>query len=273
MAAVTIEPRARLRALAGIGRMSAQSLITYRFNLVFGIVGALVQIYLLRIVWHSVYHGRGSVNGVTLDVQVAYSSLAALQSWLLNPWTLSDVPQRVRDGTIAMDLLRPVRFLPQAFASQVGSTLAMLPFAVIALPFAILVGGAVGPSSSIAFLGYVAGILTGFLVSTLANLAMSMVTFWTLEVGGILMTYRMVQQFFSGALVPLWFMPGWLHGIASALPFQSAGYTPLAIYLGRVSGGKAVELLAEQVGWIVVLCLLLRLIWSRALLRVVVQGG
>jgi viologen exporter family transport system permease protein len=270
---VAVEPRARLRALVGIGRMSAQSMITYRFNLLFGIAGALVQIYLLRVVWHSVYHGRGAVNGVTLDVQVAYSSLAALQSWLLNPWLLSDIPQRVRDGSIAMDLLRPVRFLPQAFASQVGSMLAMLPFAIVALPFAILVGGAVGPVSTTAFLGYLAGLITGFLVSALANLAMSMVTFWTLEVGGILMTYRMIQQFFSGALVPLWFMPGWLHGIASALPFQSAGYTPLAIYLGRESGGKTLELLAEQVGWIIVLWLLLRLIWSRALLRVVVQGG
>jgi ABC-type uncharacterized transport system permease subunit len=253
--------------------MSAQSLITYRFNLLFGIVGALVQIYLLRVVWHSVYHGRSAVNGVTLDVQVAYSSLAALQSWLLNPWNLSDVPQRVRDGTIALDLLRPVRFLPQAFAGQVGGMVAMLPFALVALPFAIGVGGAVGPASTTAFFGYIAGIVTGFLVAALSNLAMSMVTFWTLEVGGILLTYRMVQQFFSGALVPLWFMPGWLHGIASVLPFQSSGYTPLAIYLGRDSGGAALRSLAEQVGWIIVLWLLLRLIWSRALLRVVVQGG
>ncbi len=273
MTAVAVPRRARLRALVGIGRMSAQSLITYRFNLLFGIVSALVQIYLLRVVWHSVYHGRSTVNGITLDVQVAYSSLAAVQAWLLSPGLLWDIPQRVRDGTIAMDLLRPVRFLPQAFASQVGGVLAMLPFAVVALPFAVLVGGAVGPASTPAFFGYLLGLVTGFLISAILNLIVSMVSFWTLEIQGMLMIYRIVQQFFSGALVPLWFMPGWLHAIATVLPFQASGYTPLAIYVGRVSGGKAAQLLVEQAAWIVVLWLLLRLIWSRALRRIVVQGG
>jgi ABC-2 type transport system permease protein len=47
-----------------------------------------------------------------------------------------------------------------------------------------------------------------------------MVAFWTLEPQGIMLVYRMAGQFLSGALVPLWFMPSWLRGIAQWLPFQ-----------------------------------------------------
>ena len=113
----------------------------------------------------------------------------------------------------------------------------------------------------------------GVLVAMLCNLIVSMVTFWTLEVGGPLIVYRFGSAFLSGSLIPLWFMPGWLRASIEWLPFQAQVYTPVSIYLGQIHGREAVALVGVQVVWVVALALLLKAIWRRAYHKVVVQGG
>jgi viologen exporter family transport system permease protein len=115
-------------------------------------------------------------------------------------------------------------------------------------------------------------LLLAFGVSQLITLLMSLTSFWTMEVGGLTMAFAVVRTFMSGAVLPLWYMPGWLQIVAGALPFQASTYTPLAVYFGRPPGGLAVAL-GLQVLWIVVLGVLCVWLWSRARHRVVVQGG
>jgi ABC-2 type transport system permease protein len=266
--------RRALGRYAALGRLQARTVLAYRADYALSLLGLLLQIYLLRVVWTAVYEHRGAGGGgITLATMIAYSTLASLQNWLLDPWEFSLIPERVREGRVAADLSRPGGFLGQVVAGQVGRTVATLPFALAALPFAVLAGGARPPAGLPALAGYLAAALLGYLVTTLISVVVGLVTFWTMEVTGMFMVYRMASQFLSGTLVPLWLMPGWLHGIAGALPFQATTYTPVAIYLGQLSGWAAVRGLAVQCLWIVVLWLAGRWVWSRALHRVVVQGG
>jgi ABC-type uncharacterized transport system permease subunit len=270
--------RARLRAHLELGRLQAATVFTYRLDYVFGLIGVVLQVFLLKLVWTSVYADQGAVStpdagSISLSTQVAYSTLASVQYWLLSPWAFTSIGDRIRDGKIAVDLVRPVPFLEQTIAGQVGATFAMAPFALVTLPVAILVGGAEGPASPAAFGGYVVSLVMAYAISTLLNTLVGLVCFWTLEVQGIFMIYRMVGQFFAGALVPLWFMPDWLRGLATLLPFQATTYTPLAIYLGRVDGSRLSFSLALQALWILAILLVMRLVWSRALRLVIVQGG
>jgi ABC-type uncharacterized transport system permease subunit len=94
-----------------------------------------------------------------------------------------------------------------------------------------------------------------------------------MEISGIFLIYRMVSQFLSGALLPLWFMSRPLRLVSQVLPFQAVTYTPTAIYLGRLTGTRVLSGVALEAGWVVVLWLATRLVWSRAVHRVVVQGG
>ena len=269
---------ARTSAYLALARVNAATVLAYRTDYFVGLIGLLLQIFLLRVVWTAVYDaaGTGSVTSsggepVTLATMIAYATLASLQHWLFNPWNFSVIPQRVREGKIAIDLARPVRFLGQVVAGQVGTTAAMAPFALLALPLAVLVGGAQAPASFGAGVAYVVSLVLAYLVTVLLSSLVGLTAFWTLEVSGFFVIYRMVSQFMAGALVPLWFMPDWLRTIAELLPFQAATYTPVALYLGRDDVGW--QSLALQVLWIGVLWLALRFVWSRALHRVVVQGG
>lgn len=262
--------RAAWRTYAG---MQVRTALSYRADYLFNLVGLLLQVFLLTVVWRSVYADRSSVAGIDLPAQVAYSTFGSVQYWLFTPWTFSVVPERVRTGRIAVDLVRPLPFLGQVTAAQVGITAGMAPFAVVALPVAVLIGGAAAPASATAAVAYAVSLVLAYGISMLLASVVGMLAFWTTEVSGVFMLYRMIGQFLAGALVPLWFMPGWLAGIAHALPFQATSYTPLAIYLGRDAGARLWLDLAVQAGWLLVVGLVLRLVWSRALRRVTAQGG
>jgi ABC-2 type transport system permease protein len=253
--------------------MQFATVLTYRADYLLSFGTMLMQVYLLRAVWTAAYDGRGEADGIRLDTVIAYATLSTLQYALFSPWRFSQIPERVREGKVAMDLLRPVGFCGQMLAGQVGGTLAALPFMVLALPFALLVGGAAAPPSPLFAAAYAVSLALAYVISQLLALMVGMVAFWTLETTGMFIIYRIVAQFLSGALVPLWFLPGPLRTVAELLPFQAVTFTPTAVYLGRLNGSGLVTALAVQLLWIGLLAALARLIWSRAVHRVVVQGG
>lgn len=268
----------RLAAYVELARIRFWTTLTYRIDYLCGTGVLLLQIFLFRVVWSSVYadraavEGAGGVGSVGLSVQLAYVTLAALHFWVFNPGP-SELARRVYEGKIAIDLARPAGVVQQAIAGQVGVTAAMLPFAALALLFATVVGGMAPPTSIGAFVGYVVAVCMAYVVTLLLSTLVGMMAFWILEVSGPMLIYRTVAQVMSGAIAPLWFMPDWLRQLAHVLPFQATTYTPIAIYLGKLTGEDLWLALATQGLWVLVLCVLLRLVWMRALRRVVIQGG
>lgn len=267
----------RLRACAAVARMALRAMLIYRAGLVISVLVLLLQIFALRVVWTSVYADRGSVAGgsgeIALPTQLAYVSLSTIQFWALNQWSGYSLPQRIREGRVGADLARPVGLLPQLVMARLGATLGGLPFAVAAVPLALLLGGAAPPADFAALTGYLASTLLALVIATSLSVLIELTAFWTLEVTGFWLSYSMVSRFLSGSLVPLWFMPEWLRALATVLPFQATTYSPVAIYLGTIDGAAVWGSLGISVVWVVLLWLVMRLVWSRALRRVVVQGG
>ncbi len=105
------------------------------------------------------------------------------------------------------------------------------------------------------------------------SLIIGLIAFWTMETGGFLTIYSFANQFFGGVLVPLWFFPPLLRRVAELLPFQAQVFIPVSMYTGQLFGTQAVQALALQLFWVVALCGLARLVWQRAMQRVVIQGG
>jgi ABC-type uncharacterized transport system permease subunit len=190
--------------------------------------------------------------------------------WPETTWLIS---RKVREGKIAQDLARPVGLILQLLAHQIGSTLVFSLIGLALLPLAMVVGVIRPPPTLEAAVLYVASVVLAVGVVTSIGLIMGFVAFWTLETGGIQAIYRFTNLFFAGGLVPLWLFPGPLRTVAELLPFQTQANIPVSIYVGRITGVDALRGLAVQLVWVVVLGLVARFVWSRALRRVVIQGG
>jgi ABC-2 type transport system permease protein len=245
----------------------------YRASMLLSLLVLALQIALYSVVWRAIYSDHdGPVAGADVQTAVGYAVLGLTVAGVLDTSPFWSIESRVREGLIGVDLTRPIGLMTQNLAVQTGAVVAALPAVAVGLGTGLAVGGLAAPVSAGAAAAFAASLLLAFAVSQLITLLMSLTSFWTLEVGGLSMAFFVVRTFMSGAVLPLWFMPGWLQALAGALPFQASTYTPLAVYFGRPPGGLAAALGVQAV-WIVVLGGLCAWLWSRARHRVIVQGG
>jgi ABC-2 type transport system permease protein len=244
-------------------RIGFRLALAYRSNIIM-----IAQVFLLRMIWTAVYGSRPAAAGFTLDALLAYLTLANLQGFATHTIVTRTVHQRIRTGMVFFDLVRPVGYLRQMAAFQVGNTVGGLLLLAPVIPVVLLVGSITMPANGP---GYVITLLLGYVIAVQLALLISLIGFWTMEITAISLLYRLVSQFFAGTMVPLAFFPGFLGELADILPFKYLGYVPAAIYVGHISdisGPVVVEL-----AWVAGLWSLLALVWSRAHRRVVIQGG
>ena len=258
--------------LASAGH-AARAQFAYRAATWTGIVGCVLQVVLVHLVWTAVYGQREAVAGVDRADAVTYAVLGVITSALFQPFVLDAMIGRLRTGAIAFDVMRPVPAPPMALARQVGGSVGQLPAVLTALVVGLASGAIAPPGSLLSGLAVVPSLLLGFSIALLMNFLVGLAGFWTLEVGGAFLIYRMLAQFSSGALIPLWFMPGWLSGTLTALPFSAQVFVPLSIYVETDPGWSVLGSLALQVLWVVVLVVVCALVWRRAVRRLVVFGG
>lgn len=262
-----------VRAVQSQIRIGWRTPWAYRASTLISAVILAAEVALYTVVWRAIYHGHsGTVHGTPVDVAVAYVVLGLTVASVLDLWPGQSIAARVREGLIGIDLLRPIGLLTQSLATQAGNVAANLPRALVGIGVGFALGGLLPPHDAGAAAAFVLSLLLAFVISQLITLLMGLSSFWTLEVGGTTMLFSVVRMFLSGAVIPLWFMPGWLRTIADILPFQAATFTPISIYFGRPNGGLLVAL-GVQAAWVIALGCVCGWVWSRARHRVVVQGG
>jgi ABC-2 type transport system permease protein len=267
-------PWRNLPAYRQIVRIRIRTALVYRANTFFLLLLMVIQIFILRKVWTALYAGQSTVDGLSLHSLLVYLTIANLQTWILQDPTVNRyMHQRIREGQVAFDLVRPAGFIPQMFAHIAGSSVAVASVGLVALPVIAFAGVLAPPASGQALGMYLVSLLLGYLLSVLLTLLLGMVAFWTMEVSGLNMLYMLVNQFFAGALVPISLFPTPLRVVADLLPFQAMTYGPVAIYVGGITGSGALVVIAVQSAWLVFLGGAAWLLWRRALHRVVVQGG
>jgi ABC-2 type transport system permease protein len=236
-------------------------------------VSVALQTVLLVTVWRAVYTNRTAVAGISESEAVSYAVIATLLWHVALPWQLSSLPERVREGTIATDLIRPVGVVGQSLLQSVGGIVGAIPGVVVGLAIALAVGGLRPPASATAFVGFLLTATFGWFLAALLNLAVSMVAFWTTDTRGPFYVYRAIASFASGALVPLWFIPASLRRVLDALPFGLQVFAPLQLWQGQEPLGGLAGVLTAQLGWLAAATAILALVTWRALRKVVINGG
>lgn len=255
------------------GLMAARRVYIYRFNSIFSIFLTGVTIYLLTVVWTSAYAGRTEVGGIAIGQLLTYLTITNLQVRFLTPEIDEEIRERIREGQIAFDLNRPTAYPGMLMASAAGAMTGRLPMLLIGLPVALVAGELGAPDSVASGFAYAASLVLAWIIAVELNLVIGLVSFWTLELTGFQAMYRLIGNFATGALIPLWFMPDLVRIIVQLLPFQAMAFLPVSIYVGEPATGHILSALGVQILWIALLVLGIRWIWHRAFSHAVIQGG
>jgi ABC-2 type transport system permease protein len=245
---------------------------TYRVEVFTNVGSVFLRVYLLRSLWTALYAQNAAPAGLSLRSMITYTTVALLMSLVLEVDGTRMIRDKVREGTIAVDLMKPISlplyFFSDGFRQTMFAALLIVPSLLCAL---LLVHVDV---PSLPTLGaFAVAFALGYGVNFFLNFLMNAVAFWTLETFSIQLMVRWASDLLSGQILPLTLFPGALGQIVLALPFASIYSTPLQIYIGQLTGEALLRAMLAQVIWLAAFGVAAAVVWRLARQRVVVQGG
>jgi ABC-2 type transport system permease protein len=246
---------------------------TFAFRTAFGMaaVAACFQLVATVALWTALLANGGSIGGFTLPEMKAYLLVGFATGWLgeaVGEWVLAN---RIRDGQVALDLVKPIETQKMMFAQTLGGLpMELIMIVTVGTGFVLLAGPMPGPSNlPLLLLSLVFVMPIRFCISFLTT----QLVFWTQNFHGVSWARNAIGAVLSGTLVPLSLMPAWLQSTATVLPFASLASTPALIYLGKVSTSTAWLLIGVQAFWVVALWFGSRVAFRAASRQVTVHGG
>ncbi len=204
----------------------------------------------------------------------AYLALAFALNFTLSMAFERYVGERIREGLIATDLLKPVDYTWLFFFQAASDIVFQAIFGGVVLLVALaFLGGALAPASATA-LGLAAlGSVLAFWVQFHVGFLFVQMIFATHSNYGPFTLRMLFHTALSGIFAPLDAYPPALQRIAHALPFQHVIYTPVALYQGRLVGDAAWQALGSGLAWGAALFVVSRLSFSVIRRYLTIQGG
>jgi ABC-2 type transport system permease protein len=233
-------------------------------------------------VFAAFYGANAAAAPISLTDAITYvwlgQALLALLPWLADP----EIGQAVRTGGVGYDRLRPLDAYGFWYARTLGWMLARaLPRAAlmtlaagIVLPLVGLDAWAWQPPSGVAAAllfvpAFALMTMLGAAVVMLANIVVAA----SLNERGVNAVLTPLVIVLSGSLLPLDFFPDVLRPFLHVQPLAGLVDIPFRIYFANLAGAAALQGLALQAGWTLVLVGLGRLAMERVMRRLEMQGG
>jgi len=248
--------------------------IQYRAANYFYMIGMVAEPVIYLVVWSTVAAQQGgSVAGITAGQFAAYYIVWTLVRNINIVFTPYGWEERIREGRLSAQLLRPL--FP--IVEDLGFFLGWKPLVIaLWLPIAIFLSLIFRPvlnPTPLAIVVFAVALLGAYLIRSLNQSSLGLVTFWTTRVGPIFQLYIAVELLLSGRLVPMALMPEWVQRLADVLPFQWTFGFPIEALVGNLSTEELLGGLAMQLLWIVIGSILVRVVWHFAIRRYSAVSG
>ena len=245
---------------------------TYRMEVLTEIGSLVLRVYILRSLWTALYAQNAAPLNLPLHSMITYATVAMLMSLILEVDGTRLIREKIREGTIATDLMKPISVPLYFFSDGLGQTLLHALLVIPSLMCALLLVRIDVPRPAV-FAAFLASFAVGYGVNFFLNFLMNSIAFWTLETFAAQLIVRWASDLLSGQIIPLTLFPGIVGRIVFALPFAAIYSTPLLIYVGVIPPEQWAASVAVQVGWLALFAVAATVVWRAASNRVVIQGG
>jgi viologen exporter family transport system permease protein len=265
---------AALRTYGEFVRMGFVDTLAYRLRYYTGIVTYFIYVSVYYFIWKAIYAQGPAIGGFDFPQMMTYVAVG----WIIRSLYFNNIDQdlatQVTEGTLVMNLIKPVSLQGALISTALGQSafrLAMLTLPTTLLLF--LVFPVRRPASLIQFAAFSASVVGSFFIVAALNFAVGTLAIRLLSILGLLRAKYFLLELLSGLLIPISFFPRVFQVALNFLPFQYISYIPLLIYLGKLSGGAAWKALGTQAFWVLALVGLGGAMWRWSSRKITVQGG
>jgi ABC-2 type transport system permease protein len=263
-----------LAPYAEFSRVGFVNILAFRLRYFTGIFTYVINVTVYYFIWRAVYGGGQQIAGYSLPQMVTYVSVG----WIIRSFYWNTIDQEmayeVIEGKIAMDLIKPISVQWMWICRAIGESAFRL--GLLTAPTAVVVAllfPVQGPASAADFGLFVAGVLGSFFLMGAINFMIGTCAILLKSILALIRAKYWLIEMLSGLLIPMAFFPAPARRVLAWLPFEHIAYTPLQIYLGKLTTREAALALATQWAWVVVLLALGHLWWERSTRKITIHGG
>jgi len=240
--------RNTVRSFPTLLRIGVSEAVAYRAEMFIWILATTMPLIMLAL-WVAVAReapvGRFNQQGF-----IAYFLCAFIVRQLTGNWIAWQMNYEVRQGTLAMRLLRPVHplgaYAAEILASVPLRTLIALPVAVVALAWAGSASLSRDPAIWGVWLGSIAG---AWLIAFLVNAAVGCLSFYLESSLKVMDAWLAAYFVFSGYTIPVELFPPWLKRVVDVLPFRFQMGFPVELMTGAHGRSEALALLGRAIAF------------------------
>lgn len=232
-----------------------------------GMASSLIWFVLYAGIWTALLRN----DPAALTRQMGYVIAARFLSELhfLPTW---EVSAKFRMGDVGLELIKPVALPLRVLADFLGRSLFRL---LRSLPIYLLMWVLFKlpvPSAGTVLLFVVSGLIA-WVITASFQLTLSLIALWTVQFDEAEQLWGIASSLFSGVFIPLYYLPGWVAGLATYLPFAGTYFVPSAILAGTLTGAALWQALALQLVWALVGSGALYTMWFAGQRKLTMQGG
>lgn len=250
--------------------------LQFRTEIIVWMILDLLPFLVILFTWAAIYQNTDTLNGLTLPQMLSYYLIASFIQGVSGTHFERWRAEEIRLGKIDFFLIRPFSYLKEVFLSDIAGKLFYLClFTPLYALFFILVMGLfelpMGQVKLFLLVQFLALLVLAYLVEFFIALLIVLLSFWFEGSEGLEHFKWISITLFSGALVPVEFMPAWLKKIVEFLPIQLLYRVPIEILQGRRELSISISLYAT--GFLLCLMLLSYFTWRKAVRRYASAGG
>lgn len=251
--------------------------LSYRANAVIFILGESIMLAVTYYLWKAIYGSSADsiIKGFSLNEMIIYVLISFLTGLIISADILHDIYREVKDGSIAINLIRPISYEKRMIFQGLGNV--MYNFVVIFIVsftvITILYYKYTGSLSLFNIIFYLISMMLGVLINLYYSYAFGLISFKITNMWGLSQIVGAITQLLSGALIPIVFFPQGIQWIFKFLPFSSMIYTPTMIYLGKITGLELIKAIGIQVIWLGILIVIARVMWNTLIKKLTILGG
>ncbi len=254
-------------------KQSIKISLAYKMEFIFQMFSTVLEAAIMIFLWKKIYEstGNGLIGNFSLNEMIVYIVLTFTVGKALSSSVDSEVPYEVREGTIAMELIKPYSYILRHLFSDLGrvsmGSIGAIGILLVSLFFFdanLTLGNTVI---------FIISMILAYIITFAINMIVSLVSFYTTYIWGVIMFKSVVIAFLSGQLIPITFFPDSFARVLKILPFSYTNFYPIYMFMGKLSSKEVVVALFIQLVWAVVLLISMKKLYTKALLRLQVAGG
>lgn len=257
-----------LKKYISIFSITLQEIFAYRLNMIMWRVRQIFVFLIPFFIWKSVLGQGGDIYGYSFSAIMTYLfGTTILRSLVMGSRTI-DLGWMINSGALTIPLMRPINIFSFFFVRDLADKLFNLGFMFIEIPLIYLI---FHPPIFLQT-NYLTIALTmtslglAVLIYFYINIIFGSLGFWSRDVWAPRFLLMVIMEFATGAMFPLDMLPSLWQKIFLLTPFPYLIYVPLKVYLGQSIS------LFPQLGWVVILGVLARLIWQKGIKSYEAEG-